>query len=382
MEKGTLRIPAILKHGSDARSEADLAKEARAHLAGQPGARFLADVLAALHASPHPLRSPAAFYAGFPPRLVLQALAERPELRVRVVRAITGGAGALLRRLPPAELATQIELLVSEDLPASERSVRAEEDRGLAVVDLYLKYLDPSDLAAYLPAETLWEYEGQDGWWKRDPTATTRALMTAELKSIRRHAALSDSEILDMIGDEVLERDLPLEVRTRLRAAARKAAREGRAFRDSDMFGSLRSEDGARDLTDHLVDNVSMVVLRQVIAKASEVLGLVRPAPEAAKPEVKSEAAKPEPMAKPDPMSKSGRVAITPKAVAEQPAQARPDSRAGRKHTPRAFEIAKPANNAEASEDVTVPSADEMLTGFDDDVIESDTVLVEEGARR
>ena len=220
MEKGTLRAPVTLKHGSEARSEAELAKELRAHLAAQPAARFLADVLAALHAPPQPLRSPAGFYVGLPPRLVLQALAERPDLRVRLVRAITVGAATLVRRLPPAELAGQIELLVSEDLPVAERSVRAEEDRGLAVVDLYLKYLDPSDLAAYLPAGGLWEYEGQDSWWKREPTPGTRALMVAELKSIRRHAVLTDAEILDLIGDETLERDLPLAVRTRLRAAA------------------------------------------------------------------------------------------------------------------------------------------------------------------
>src|SRR4051794_29861534 len=127
MEKGTQRVPGTLKHG-DARSEADLVKELRGHVAAQPGVRFLADVLVALHASPHPLRSAAAFHAAFPPRMVLAALAERPDLRVRLVRAITGGAATLLRRLSPAELAGQIELLVSEDLPAAERSVRAEED--------------------------------------------------------------------------------------------------------------------------------------------------------------------------------------------------------------------------------------------------------------
>src|SRR3954452_415693 len=99
MERGTLRILATLKRGTEARSDADLVKEVRAHLAAQPGVRFLADVLAEMHAPPHPLRSPAAFHAAFPPHLVLQALSERPELRVRVVRAITGGASALLRRL-------------------------------------------------------------------------------------------------------------------------------------------------------------------------------------------------------------------------------------------------------------------------------------------
>src|SRR6476619_3431706 len=114
MDKGTPRIPGTLKHGQDARSEGDLAKELRAHLAAQPGVRFLADVLSALHAPPHPLRSAAAFHAAFPPRQVLPALTERPDLRVRLVRAITGGAATLLRRLSPADLAGQIELLVIE----------------------------------------------------------------------------------------------------------------------------------------------------------------------------------------------------------------------------------------------------------------------------
>ena len=308
--------------------------------------RFLADVLTALHAPPQPLRSAAAFYASFPPRLVLPALAERPESRVRLCRAITGGPAALLRRLPPAELASQIELLVAEDLPAAERSVRAEEDRALAVVDLYLKYLDPGDLAACLPAATLLEYEGHDGWWKREASAATRALMTAQCKSIRRHGLLTDGEILDLIGDETLERDLPLPVRTRLRAAARKAGREGRPFRDGDLFACLRSEDGARDLTDHLVESVGLPTLRQVVARAAEGLGAVA-----------------EPAAKPAP---------------PRLAPPRPDARPGRRHTPRALEIARPpADVVEA-----VPTAEELLTGFDDDVIESDNVVVEEMARR
>lgn len=342
MEKGTQRVPGTLKHG-DARSEGDLIKEQRAHLAAQPGVRFLVDVLAALHAQPHPLRSAAAFHTAFPPRLVLPALAERSDLRVRLVRAITGGPATLLRRLPPAELASQIELLISEDLPAAERSVRAEEDRPLAVVDLYLKYLEPGDLAAYLPAATLWQYEGHDGWWKRDASAATRTLLSAELKSIRRHAILADGEILDVIGDEALERDLPLAVRTRLRTAARKAGREGRAFRDGDLFASLRSDDGTRDLTDHLVESMPMATLRQVVSRAAEVLGLV--------------AAPAEPAAK-----------APPPARPETPA-------ATRRHTPRVVALQELAAGAPVAEE-PVPSADELLTGFDDDIV------VEEMARR
>jgi len=360
MDKGTPSVLGALKHGHDARSEADLVKEQRAHLAAQPGARFLADVLGALHAPPHPLRSAAAFHAAFPPRLMLHALSERADLRVRLARAITGGAATLLRRLPPGELASQIELLVSEDLPPAERSVRAEEDRSLAVVDLYLKYLEPTDLAAYLPAEALWDYEGHDGWWKREATAATRALMTAELKSIRRHGVLGDGEILDLLGDETLERDLPLPVRTRLRAAARKAGREGRPFRDGDLFACLRSDDGSRDLTDHLVESVNLATLRQVVSRAAEVLGLV-PAEPAAKPAAAEPAAKPAP----------------PKVVLPR-AEARP----GRRHTPRAIEVAKPPASGERPDDAAVPSADELLTGFDDDVMESGPIVVEEVARR
>jgi hypothetical protein len=277
MDKNVLRVPGPLKHSSEARSEADLQKEMRTYVAAQPGVRFLADVLTALHASPQPLRTPRNFYSAFPPRQVLQALTERADLRVRLLRAITGGAPTLLRRLSPADLAAQIELLVAEDLPASERALRAEEDRSLQVLDIYLKYLDPSDLAVYLPVATVWEYESYDGWWTtREAGAPVRALMAAELKSIRKHAVLTDSELLDIVGDEVFERDLPVAVRTTLRAAARKAAREGRPFKDSDLFASVRSADGARDLTDELVDNVALPVLRKVVARAAEILGLAR----------------------------------------------------------------------------------------------------------
>ncbi len=163
---------------------------------------------------------------------------------------------------------------MAEDLPVAERSLRAEEDRALDVFQLYQKYLDPADLASYLPSTLLWKYESQDQWWTRASSPTTRALMTAELKSIRAHAILPDGEILDLLGDETLERDLPVAVRTQLRAAARKAGREGRPFRDGDLFSAMRSEDGKQDLTDHLVEHVAPVTLRKVVARAAEVLGL------------------------------------------------------------------------------------------------------------
>ena len=89
---------------------------------------------------------------------------------------------------------------MAEDLPASERALRAEEDRGLPVLDLYVKYLDPTDLAAYLPVAMVWEYEAFDSWWTRERGPAGRGLMAAELKSIRKHGILTDSEFLDVLG--------------------------------------------------------------------------------------------------------------------------------------------------------------------------------------
>lgn len=371
MEKSSLRVPGTLKHSGDGRSEAELLKEMRAYLVAQPGVRFLADVLMALHAPPHALRFARGFYAACPPRTVLQAFVERPELRVRVVRAITGGPAALLRRIPPAELASQIELLVAEDLPPAERTVRAEEDRQLGVFDLYLKYLDPSDLAAYLPPAVIWEYESHDEWWKREGTPATKGLATAELKSIRRHGVLPDSEILDMIGDEALERDLPVAARTRMRAAARKAAREGRPFRDGDLFSSLRSEDGTRDLTDELVDCMSLATLRRVVVRAAEVLGLG-----AAEPPAPVEAEAP---------ATKGATVTLPKGrsrpLAETAVSGGHGGRVGRRMTPRQVEVSRPPE-VQLSEDVKVPMADDVPTDFDDDVIETDTLMVIEEVRR
>jgi hypothetical protein len=280
MEQTAFTVPGTLKHTAE--TEAELIKEMRTYVSAQPGVRFLADVLTALHATGG-LRDPAAFYASFPPSQVLQALAQRPDLRVRLVRAITGGPPALLRRQSPADLASQIELLVAEDLPAAERVLRAEEDRQSSVIELYFKYLDTTDVATYLPAGALWQYEGagegkgkgkgHDGWWTREASPVSRAMMAAELKSIRRHGIVNDTEILDLIGNEAFERDLPLGVRTELRTAARKAARDGRPFRDSDLFACLPAGEGKRDLTDELCESVSLLALRKVVDRAAEVLG-------------------------------------------------------------------------------------------------------------
>jgi hypothetical protein len=364
MEKSTLRLPGPLKHTAEARSDADLVKEMRAYIAAQPAVRFLADVVTALHAAPHHMRGARVFLQALPPRQILPAFGERPDLRARLVKAITGSPTALLRRLPPLDLATQLELLVAEDLPVAERTVRAEEDRALPVVELYLKYLDAADLAVYVPAPLLWDYESQDGWWKRDTSSGAKALMAAELKSIRQHGILLDSEILDLVGDETMERDLPFEVRAKIRAAGRKAAREGRPFRDSDMFASLRSEDGKRDLTDELAENISLVALRKVVMRAAEILGLVRAEPEhedRTDPGIKAavEAAPTPPAAKAPAKQKHEPPAVT--ARPRTPAVPSP----ARRQTP----VPPPR------EDAAVPGADELPQNFGEDVLDADTFV-------
>ena len=175
MNQRTLRIPGTLKHTSDEQTDVALQEKAREYADRHPGVRYLADVLRALHAPGALMRSAKGFYGAFTPREMMEALAQRPDLRVKTVKAITGGAPTLLRRLPPEALASQIDLLVIDDLPEAERSVRAEADRALTVHDLYMKYLDPVDLATYLPAQSIWAYESQDNWWKWEPTAGTRA---------------------------------------------------------------------------------------------------------------------------------------------------------------------------------------------------------------
>ena len=202
----------------------------------------------------------------------MEALAQRPDLRVRTVKAIAGGAPTLLRRLSPEALASQIDLLVIEDLPEAERSVRAEADRALTVHDLYMKYLDPADLATYLPPQSICTYESHDSWWKWEPTVGTRALMATELRSIRRHGILTDAEILDLLGEETLEQHLSLAVRTGLRKAARRAVAAGKPFTDADLFAGPGA--GGRDLIDEMVDSVPMAQLREVVAQAVRILGV------------------------------------------------------------------------------------------------------------
>jgi hypothetical protein len=271
MNERTLRIAGTLKHTSDEQTDLALHEKAREHADRHPGVRYLADVLRALHAPGALMRTAKGFYGAFTPREVMEALAQRPDLRVKTVKAITGGAPTLLRRLSPEALASQIDLLVIEDLPEAERSVRAEADRAMSVHDLYMKYLDPVDLATYLPAQSILTYESHDNWWKWEPTAGTRALMATELRSIRRNGILTDAEILDLLGEEALEQHLSLAVRTGLRKAARRAAAAGKPFTDEDLFAGLG---GGRDLIDEMVDSVPMAQLRDVVAQAVRILGV------------------------------------------------------------------------------------------------------------
>jgi hypothetical protein len=287
MASSSVRITSVLKHAHDRDKQGDehLQKEASAYVKGHAGIRFVADVLAALNAAPIPVRSARDFFNWFSPREVLEALSERPDLRVKLVRAVTGGPPALLRRMAAADLAAQIDLLAVEDLPASERDVRAEGDRTLTLAEIYLKYLEPQDVVAYLPLQRVWSYEGHDSWWTRTPSPATRALLTAQLKAVRRHAILSDSEILDAVGEEALERDFPLAIRTKLRTAARKAARENKPFRDTDIFAALVSE--GRDGADELVEYTSAVTLHKIVQRAAEAVGFASAEPPAAVLEVK-----------------------------------------------------------------------------------------------
>jgi len=273
MIQGKPAIPGALRHTNEEQTDVSLQEKAREHAERHPSLRYLADVLRVLHDTAAPLRNAKTFYDAFSPREVMDAFAQRPDLRVKVGKAITGSPAALLRRLSAEALASQIDLLAIEDLPEAERSVRAEADRSRTVQELYLKYVDPIDVATYLPARSIWLYESHDDWWRWEPTATTRGLMAAELRSIRRHAILTDSEIFDVLGEETLERHLSLAIRTGLRRAARRAASEGRLFTDTDLFASV-GVGGGRDMIDEMVESVPLPQLREVIVRASRGLGL------------------------------------------------------------------------------------------------------------
>jgi hypothetical protein len=322
MSQRTLRIPDTLKHKGE-QSDGSLQETAREHVERHPGLMFLADVMRAVNA-PGGLRGPAAFFNAFPPRQVMEAFAERPDLRVRALKAITGGPTALLRRLSPEAVASQIDLLAADDLPEAERSVRAEADRALSVHELYMKYVDPVDVATYLPARTVWEYETQDAWWTREATAGTRALMAIQLRVIRRHGFMTDSEILDVLGDETFERHMPLAVRAALRTAARRAAAAGKAFTDVELFALGHSEKGGRDLIDEMVENIPLTALREIVDQTARMLGLTAHDAVAAPAKVTASAPAPaEPAAAAAPAA-STRVGPKPAAAVGMPAASAP----------------------------------------------------------
>src|SRR5688572_11631681 len=86
MNQRTLRMPGTLKHTSDEQTDVALQEKAREHADRQPGVRYLADVLRALHLPGTVMRSAKGFYGAFTPREVMEAFAQRPDLRVKAVK--------------------------------------------------------------------------------------------------------------------------------------------------------------------------------------------------------------------------------------------------------------------------------------------------------
>ena len=81
MNQRTLQLPGTLKHTSDEQTDVALQEKAREHADRHPGVRYLADVLRALHAPGALMRSAKGFYGAFTPREVMDAFAQRPDLR-------------------------------------------------------------------------------------------------------------------------------------------------------------------------------------------------------------------------------------------------------------------------------------------------------------
>jgi hypothetical protein len=356
MNQRTLRIPSAPKHTGD-ESEATLQERAREHVDRHPGLHFLADVMRALHGGPDARRNAKTFFGAFAPREMMNAFAERPDLRARVVKAMTGSPAALLRRLGPDALAAQIDLLAIDDLPEAERSVRAEGDRALSVPELYLKYLDPLDVATYFPAASIWRYEGQDEWWRSEGDAGARALMAVELRSVRRHGIMTDSELLDLLGDETLERHLSVGFRTEMRKLARRAAAEGRPFTDANFFAGAG---GSRDLVDEIVECVPLVQLRELVFQAAAMLGLREQGAAGEAPKIVRAAEVPSAAAPVTPAPVAALPRVGPKASPPSPPPAKPapDRRAAK--TPASEAMAK-VDRALAGEDTAPPQPDDEL---------------------
>jgi hypothetical protein len=274
--------------------------------------RFLASVVA--HALTIGRRSATDFVRAFPPVQIMEALADQPRLRANLLVTTTGLHEKVALKKTPRSAGEDLAIAIEEGIT-----------NAAAVVALF----DPDDRVRYLDHGRLWAFVAEGEFWRVTSEATTpvtaRDHVAFILERARAESLLTDYELVDGIGIDVLVEALPKEDLVRLVERAVAEGRAGRAFKD----------DGVLQLVScaQLVEHVSLAhVWQRIVAKK---LAFPRPEEEDTEHRVSIELVVDEDEEEP-PAAVAKPVSLSPPITTESA----PSALAARRVAPRAAESA------------------------------------------
>jgi hypothetical protein len=208
-------------------------------------------------------RSAKDFLRHFPPRDIMNALAEQPRLRAKILVSTTGVNEKIALRKPASSAGEDLEIALSE-------RVTEEAD----IVSLF----DPDDRVRYLEHAKLWDFVIEGEFWR--PNEATTGFIPREhiayiLSRARAEKLISDGEIVDGIGLDVLVGSLPKPDIVRVLERAIYEGRAGRVFKDERVLDVLSPQ--------LLVEHVSLAhlwerLIGEKLAFVRPVVGLTPPA--------------------------------------------------------------------------------------------------------
>jgi hypothetical protein len=210
---------------------------------GEPKQRFLSQVVA--HSLAVGRRTAKDFLRHFPPKAIMVALRDQPQLRSAIVVPTTGIHGKVAQKKAPESLAEDIQIALDEGV-ADEHSIVA--------------LFDPDDRVRFLDPRKLWQFVAEGEFWKKTSGLTSGGgTPGGELAATKQHIAfildcaksnglLSELDLVDGCGMETLLERLPKAVLEKLVRGALLSGRQGKPFDDEKVLEVAPP----RVLVDHL----------------------------------------------------------------------------------------------------------------------------------
>ena len=233
----------------------------------QGSQRFLAHVIE--HGLERGRRMHEDFLRHFPPARIMQALADEPGLRSKIMVIATGVRTRIAVKQTPEQCASVLDIALEEN-----------ETDAETIVSLF----QPDDRVRFLPATELWAYVKEGEFWNVEADGesydTVKDHLGFMLDRALADGVISPRDVIEGVAVDAIARHVPSDQLAKIIGAALEAGRAGAAFRDQHLLEQV----SCRTLVDHLpLPTIWEGIVAARIAKALGVLPVALKRPASAK---------------------------------------------------------------------------------------------------